>query len=131
LDYPFQLQELVDLATKLEAEFEAANEDVVDEEHRMIDHAGLLAALDTWGAGDVDDSPDYVNSVSGVVIRCVYEGRRTVAVGSDASTEQCIGAVLDLEEWLPPVDVDGYREDDWRNIRDGQRVEPVRFPFEA
>jgi hypothetical protein len=87
----------VDLAAGLEVEFESADEDVVDEEqHRMTDHAGLLAALDAWGARDVDDSPAYVNSVSGVVIRCVYEGRRTVAVGSVASTEECIGAVLDL-----------------------------------
>jgi hypothetical protein len=31
-------------------EFESADEDVVDEEqHRMTDHAGLLAALDAWG----------------------------------------------------------------------------------
>jgi hypothetical protein len=78
-------------------ELESADENVVDEEqHRMTDHAGLLAALDAWGARDVDDSPDYVDSVSGVVIRCVYEGRRTVAVGSVAATEERIGAVLDL-----------------------------------
>jgi hypothetical protein len=97
LGYPFRLQELVDLAAELEAAFESADEVVADEEqHRVTDHAGLLAALDARGAQDVDDSPDYVNSVSGVVIRCVYEGRRTVAVGSDASTEECIGAVLDL-----------------------------------
>lgn len=97
LGYPFRLQELVDLATELEADFEAATEDLVDaEQHRITDHAGLLAALDASGAQDVDDSPDKANSVSGVVIRCVYEGRRTVAVGSDASTEECIGAVFDL-----------------------------------
>jgi hypothetical protein len=97
LGYPFRLQELADLAAELEEEFETANEDIVDEEqHRMTDHAGLRAALEAWGAEDVDDSPDYPNSVSGVVIRCVYQGRRAVAVGSDASTEACVGAVLDL-----------------------------------
>ncbi len=95
--YPFRLRELVDLAAELEEEFETANEDIVDEEqHRKTDHAGLLTALEAWGAEDVDDSPDYPNSVSGVVIRCVYQGRRAVAVGSDASTEACVGAVLDL-----------------------------------
>lgn len=56
----------------------------------------LKAALEQWGAHDVNDQPDWTNSVSSVVLRCRFQGRRTVAVGSDASTEQCIGAVLDL-----------------------------------
>jgi hypothetical protein len=97
LSYPFRLQELVDLAAELEAESEYTPEDVVDEKQlRVTDHQGLLLALKEWGAEDIVDSPDYVHSVSGVVIRCVYEGRRAVVVGSDASTEECIGAVLDL-----------------------------------
>lgn len=62
----------------------------------MIAHDELKAALDGWGAEDVTDKPDRPNSISSVVIRARYEGRLTVAVGSDASTEECIGAVLDL-----------------------------------
>jgi hypothetical protein len=42
------------------------------------------------------DEPGRTNSVSSVVIRCRYDRRRTVAVGSDASTEEAIGSVLDL-----------------------------------
>jgi hypothetical protein len=62
----------------------------------MVVHAELMKRLPAWGAVDVTDLPDKPNSVSSVVIRCSYQGRRTVAVGSDATTEECIGAVLDL-----------------------------------
>ncbi|MCZ2826084.1 MULTISPECIES: PGN_0703 family putative restriction endonuclease [unclassified Modestobacter] len=126
LAYPFRLQELMALAAELEAESEAEPdsphfEDVVEGKGQVrIDHAGLLEALAVWGARDVDDSPDYVNSVSGVVIRCVYEGRRTVAVGSDATTEQCIGAVLDL------LDVHLHEGSTYRGAPvDGDRVSVV------
>jgi hypothetical protein len=63
----------------------------------VISHDELKVALaERWGAQDLTDEPDRTNSVSSVVIRCRYEGRRTVAVGSDASTEEAIGSVLDL-----------------------------------
>ncbi len=62
----------------------------------LVSHAGLMGLLPTWGGVDVSDRPDRHNSVSSAVIRCSYQGRRTVAVGGDASTEVCVGAVLDV-----------------------------------
>ncbi|MBN1093433.1 hypothetical protein JKP75_13195 [Blastococcus sp. TML/M2B] len=62
----------------------------------MITHDQLKAALERAGAQDVTDKQDRKNSISSTVMRCRLDGRRTVAVASGASTETCIGAVLDL-----------------------------------
>src|SRR4051812_43183324 len=42
----------------------------------------------------IDATPDKVNSISSAVVRCLYDGERAVAVGSD--TKKQIGALLDL-----------------------------------
>ena len=46
------------------------------------------------GISQVDATADRVNSIGNTVIRCVFGGRRAVAVGSDAKTQ--IDALLDL-----------------------------------
>ena len=62
----------------------------------MLTRTELIEHLLAWGATDIDYAPDKTNSVSSQVIRCRYDGRRTMAVASDTSTETCIGACLDL-----------------------------------
>ncbi len=37
---------------------------------------------------------------------------------------------FDFADWLPLVDVSEYHPDDWRDIRDGVPVGPVKFSFE-
>ncbi|QXG76719.1 hypothetical protein KUM42_03980 [Modestobacter sp. L9-4] len=46
------------------------------------------------GVSQVDATSDRVNSIGNTVVRCVYDGRRAVAVGADGRTE--IDALLDL-----------------------------------
>src|SRR4051794_5436558 len=62
----------------------------------VLNHGELCKALDAWGARDVDDRPDRVNSISSKVIRCEFKGQRAVAVSGETDTKTQIGAVLDL-----------------------------------
>jgi hypothetical protein len=60
----------------------------------MLTRAQLLTTLDSLPLTAVDASPDFDNSVSSSVIRCIFENQRAVAVASDTKTQ--IGALVDL-----------------------------------
>ena len=56
----------------------------------MTDHVtrhGVSRALERLGATDIVAGPDYQNSIPSDIVRCVWRGQRTVAVGSDLSTQ--------------------------------------------
>ncbi|MFD0205474.1 MULTISPECIES: hypothetical protein [Saccharothrix] len=51
----------------------------------MITRDELKAALERWGAHDIDDKPDWANSVSSVVLRCRFQGPRWGRTTSNAA----------------------------------------------
>lgn len=58
-----------------------------------MDHAQLMASA---VLKDADDRPDRKNGISSSSIRCVYDGTRTIAVGSERNAKTQIAALLDL-----------------------------------
>ncbi len=61
----------------------------------MLTREALISLLHQMsGVSAIDASSDRRHSVVNTVVRCVYEGRRAVAVGTDTKTQ--IGALLDL-----------------------------------
>ncbi|MGY1640861.1 hypothetical protein ACI782_06960 [Geodermatophilus sp. SYSU D00703] len=61
----------------------------------MSAHTPVVPLLESVpGVSHVDATTDRANSIVNTVVRCVYEGRRAVTVGTDTRTQ--IGALLDL-----------------------------------
>ena len=58
----------------------------------------MLAMLQERPDANPDASSDYPNSISGAVIRCVWDGEEAVAVGADRTVDTKVGALLDLIE---------------------------------
>ncbi|SFE51929.1 hypothetical protein [Blastococcus tunisiensis] len=60
------------------------------------------------GVSDIDGKNDRVESIVGTAVRCLYNGQRTIAVGTDTKTQ--IGGLLDL------IDLHLHGQGDYKGV---------------
>ncbi len=104
----------------------------MDETNTATSSATDRRALHHWFAthpdtkgGSTTSAPDRRHSISSVVVRSIWQGEHTAAVGSDVKSSAAIGALTDLLSWHAAAKTDGAKRDQVTLMAAGQSIEVV------